>query len=92
MAVNNDAPFGLHALHRAAIDNNVDILQLLLDHGALTNVRTVKDWTPLHCAARYGHVEIARRLMHAGADSRALNSKGQTPGALAAEWGQRQFL
>lgn len=86
-AVDADAPFGIRALHQAAYDDKVEILQLLVEAGADVNARTHKAWTPLHCAARYGYSKACRILIENGSDEQAVTRKNKTPRMLADQWG-----
>lgn len=58
---------GFTPLHIAAMSGQTDILQLLLDAGAYTNVRTrQKGYTPLHLACQHQRVVAARMLTKTG--------------------------
>jgi ankyrin repeat protein len=60
---------GWTALHTAAKHGHLDIVRLLLQHGADPNAREAGDNTyPLHWAAANRHVEIVRALLDAGGD------------------------
>lgn len=50
-------------------DDKYEIVELLLIHGAPTNVHGVNDWTPLHLAAARNDVESLKLLLKFGADS-----------------------
>lgn len=58
-----------------------DLVQLLLDSGATTEVRDSKGKTPLHCAfgIRQTYIDSADILIHADADMEAQDSQGRTP-------------
>lgn len=60
------------ALHSAAMVNNPEMVQLLLDHGADPNLPGRRGGTPLHWAAWMGAKESAELLIKAGADVNAL--------------------
>lgn len=45
-----------------------EILELLLQHGAPTDMRGINDWTPLHMAAARNDVQAAKLLIEYGAD------------------------
>jgi ankyrin repeat protein/uncharacterized glyoxalase superfamily protein PhnB len=60
---------GWTALHTAAQRGQLEIVRLLLDHGADPNAREAGDNTyPLHWAAAGRHREIVRALLDAGGD------------------------
>lgn len=69
-AGNPKAPHqGWTGLHEAAKGRRVDIVRLLLEHGANPNAREAGDNTyPLHWAAATGHHETVRALLDAGTD------------------------
>ena len=48
-----------------------DILELLLQHGAPTDMRGINDWTPLHMAAARNDVKAVKLLIEYGADATA---------------------
>ena len=50
----------LSPLHYAARYSNIEILKLLIKHGANPNQAGDDDMTPLHYSARYGRVVIPR--------------------------------
>lgn len=66
-------------LHLAAMHSNEDIIQLLIDFGAIVDAKSAKLYTPLHCAAKYGNVKAAELLIKAGADIEATTHKWFTP-------------
>ena len=56
--------------HHAAESNSLDVISLLLDHGADMNVNNNNGWTPLHNAVRL--------LIGGGADIDAEDHSGST--------------
>ncbi|KRY00230.1 2-oxoisovalerate dehydrogenase subunit alpha, mitochondrial [Trichinella pseudospiralis] len=44
-------------LHRAAYNNHVSVIKVLLSNGADISAQTEDGWQPLHCAARWGNLE-----------------------------------
>jgi len=64
-------------LHRAAERGHLDVVKLLLEHGADPNVQDDEGETPLHHAAAWrDNVDIVRLLLEHGAD----------PGTPASSW------
>jgi ankyrin repeat protein/uncharacterized glyoxalase superfamily protein PhnB len=60
---------GWTALHEAAKRGHLDVVRLLLQHGANRNAREAGDNTyPVHWAAAHGHLEVVRALLDAGGD------------------------
>lgn len=60
---------GWTGLHHAARSGHLEVLRVLLGHGADPNAREAGDNTsPLHWAAANRHVDIARELLGAGGD------------------------
>ena len=87
--INADGPFSMSAIHSAVFANRGDIIQLLLEAGADTEVRTHKAWTPLHVAARFGYVESKVVLLQGGANPEAVTSRGLTPADVAKKWSKQ---
>ena len=66
-------------LTRAASNGNLEIVKLLVEHGAVVDIgKEGGDRTPLLEAAGYGHAEIVKFLIAKGADVNA-RGKGLTP-------------
>jgi hypothetical protein len=68
-----------------ASGSNLDVLNLLLDHGAKVNVSGNEAHTPLMNAARWGSPEIVAALLAHGAEVNARNIYGKTALTLALE-------
>ncbi|KAH9014860.1 ankyrin repeat-containing domain protein [Lactarius hengduanensis] len=72
-------------LHFASYNGRLEIVQLLLDHGATADA--VDDWgeTPLHDVSKgeYDYeesgVDVARALLKHGADANTMSGSGKTP-------------
>ena len=70
---------GWTPLHYAAESACVEIVQVLLDHGANVNTPDQHHWTPLHLAARMRSVKVVDTLLQRGANPHALTIEGHTP-------------
>ena len=75
--------YKLTALHLAALHGHLNVVELLLDNGAKTDVRDSWNCTPLHNAAGKGHKEIVEELISFGANPDMETLKGKTPLDLA---------
>lgn len=47
------------SLFQACIDDNVDMVTFLVEHGASINQPDNEGWLPLHAAASCGYLDIA---------------------------------
>jgi Mg2+ and Co2+ transporter CorA len=83
---------GKTALHVATAHDRVDIVLLLLEHGAAVNAASDGGWTPLHNACDKGCEGIVRILLKAGAHVNAQLLNGVTPLHLAAQGGHRDVV
>ncbi len=68
----------------AALNNQLDVAQVLIDRGAEVNR---KGWTPLHYAATKGHTAMMRLLLDNNAYIDAESPNGTTPLMMAAYYG-----
>ncbi|KAE9549067.1 hypothetical protein FO519_007720 [Halicephalobus sp. NKZ332] len=67
-------------LHKAAMDDDHERTQALLDQGYDPNAFDNDSWTPLHYCAFYGKLKVAQVLMnHATTSVNLTNKKGETP-------------
>lgn len=64
---------GLTGLHEAAICNNAELVEYLLDKGAYIDCRDNEGWTPLHAAASLGQTKIVQILLNRGANVTLIN-------------------
>ena len=71
-------------VNSANMHTPIELIQLLLDHGAEVNAQDEHDFTPLISASIEGHVQAGRTLLDNGADIDARNQDDQTALALAA--------
>lgn len=83
---NGAQPDGVSALHWAALNNNVEIVDLLLYAGATVKPTTrVGGYTPLHLASQRGNAEVVTRLLESGADANRFTATGVTAMHFAAQ-------
>ena len=76
----------------AANNGRKEIVQLLLEHGALVNVADKEQWTPLHRAVGMGQKEITLLLLGKGANTAAVDKDQRTPLHWAALRGQKEIV
>lgn len=67
------------ALHEAASNGDVEIVQILLGKGVSTEAVAGNGRTPLHEAASNNNFQIVRVLLEKGANAEAINRIGDTP-------------
>lgn len=79
-------------LHSAVAADLVELVDLLLAHGADPNPREGGGSTPLHSAAGHGNREIIARLLAAGADPSARSNDGKSPADLALQYGHPEVV
>ena len=82
---------GRTPLHRAAAAGHVDMVTLLLDRGAKTDVADVHGWRPIHKAAQLNHVEVVNLLLARGANT-LLRANGVYPSDLTTDKDLKQSL
>ncbi|HET7113390.1 MAG TPA: ankyrin repeat domain-containing protein [Pyrinomonadaceae bacterium] len=70
---------GMTALMRAAYHGRVQMVRLLLDHGADPNLTRNDNFTALSLAAFFGHAEIVEMLMRHGANADVATRFGTSP-------------
>lgn len=80
-------------LHDAALKGHIDVIEVLLAHGAEIDSRNTQGGTALHDAALAGQRAAAEALLKHGANINARDSEsGATPLHLAASWGRRNVV
>lgn len=70
---------GRTALHYAAADGDVRVVERLLDAGADPNAPDRNGWTPLHFAAQASAADAVAALLRAGATTEPRDQFGNTP-------------
>lgn len=75
---------GYTPLHRACYSKHHDAAELLIEHGADLESRTVEGWTPLHSAARWNSCVCMRLLIRHGVNINATTHGDLTPLMIAA--------
>ena len=69
----------ISALHGAARAGFVDIVEVLIEHGAKVDLRRrIKGETPMHLACSTGKTDVVEILLKHGADKTIKNALGQT--------------
>jgi len=86
--INAKGGFDSTALHAAVIKGNVDIVALLLEHGADMTTWNRNNWSPLYEAARRGHLDVIRLLLYHHADVNSRTGKERTPLFAASQEGE----
>jgi uncharacterized protein len=84
-------PMALRPLHSAAASRSLGIVKLLVERGALVNVRQHGGFTPLHAAAFNGDRAMAEYLVAHGADWALKSDEGKTAIEFALEKGHEPF-
>jgi hypothetical protein len=73
---------GETAMHIAAANGYVEVIEYLLDHGAKIDVVDNDFWQPIHPAACWGQDKIIEILANHGSDLDAETADGETPSDL----------
>lgn len=80
------------ALWAASTGGHLDIVKLLVEHGAEVNKSTLTHSTPLRGASFHGHLEVMEFLLGSGAEINTPNCIGQSPLCIAAMRGQMRAV
>lgn len=63
-------------LHNACWTGQIEIVQVLLDYGANSNMQNDHGETPLHWASRMGYYDVVKQLLQVGADPNIVGTSG----------------
>jgi len=80
---------GVTPLHRAVVENEKGVAELLIEKGADVNAKNNSGWTPLH---RVHTKDVAELLIAKGADVNAKNRVGWTPLHTAAKENRKDVV
>ena len=83
---------GATALWVAATGGHIDLVQLLLQHGATVDLATGSNSTPLRGASFHGFLKVMDILLDNGANVNTPNSVGQSPFLIAVLRNQEQAV
>lgn len=83
---------GRTALQECCLKDNLEIIRLLLDHGASLEATDEYGWTALHYAAFFGSLDIVRFLVLSCADLMLENHNGETAYELAQNQDVKYYL
>lgn len=84
---------GWTPLHEAARHGRVQMVEVLLEHGADAEARRgTHDWTALHYAAEEGHGEVVTALVKGGAEVETKDKHGATALHYAALFGETDVV
>ena len=83
------------ALHFACGVNDVEVIAMLIKHGADCNARDANGFTPLHMAAISGNMEAVQKLVEHNVDVNLTTADGKDAAHYAQlneEWEIEQYL
>ncbi|KAA0159361.1 hypothetical protein FNF28_05899 [Cafeteria roenbergensis] len=83
---------GFTALHRSCVTGNVDMVNFLLNAGAMVNEKDAYGDSPLHYACFCGHKAVVALLVDRGADPMRVSADGKTPVQSAEEEGHAEVV
>jgi len=84
-------PMKVMPLHSAASARHLEVVRLLLEHGAPPNARQEAGWAPIHAAAQNGDRGMVDLLLRHGADPKQANDEGKTAAIVAREKGHEEI-
>ena len=92
--VNGRTRSGSYAMNAAAVENEVGVIQVLIDHNADPNVQNRQGDTPLICATKYagGNPETVELLVKSGTDLSIRDNSGKTALDYAKAKGQQMAI
>ncbi|XP_028396138.1 protein HOS4-like [Dendronephthya gigantea] len=73
--INTCSQSGDSALHRAAIEGDIDAIRIIINQGGNVNIRDRNGFQPVHQALSYHHYKAAMFLMDCGVDLMSYTSK-----------------
>lgn len=79
-------------LHAGAAGRNLELVKLLLEHGAPVRAKQHGGWTPLHAAAQNGDVAMTTLFLEHGADVNERADNQQLPMDLALAKGSQEIV
>ncbi|XP_032087211.1 ankyrin repeat domain-containing protein 27 isoform X3 [Thamnophis elegans] len=79
LGVNVTNQTGLTPLHVAALHGHVDLVALLLKHGANVEAKDVNQAGPLHFACQNGHFQVVKYLIECSVKQHKKDIYGNTP-------------
>ena len=83
-------PSGHTLLHWAALAGSTELVEFLLQHGALLDVHSDNDYgpRPIHWACVHGHVTVIDQFLEKGVSIETMDYNRCTPLLIAAQYGQ----
>jgi ankyrin repeat protein len=92
--VNGRTATGSFALNNAAVENHIEVIEILLGRGADPNVQNIAGDTPLICATKYagGKAATVKLLVDAGTNAALKDDDGMTALDYAKEKGQKEAV
>uniref|UniRef100_A0A2K5UQ09 Ankyrin repeat domain-containing protein 27 n=1 Tax=Macaca fascicularis TaxID=9541 RepID=A0A2K5UQ09_MACFA len=90
LGVNVTSQDGSSPLHVAALHGRVDLIPLLLKHGANAGARNADQAVPLHLACQQGHFQVVKCLLDSNAKPNKKDLSGNTPLIYACSGGHHE--